>query len=121
MATILAVDDSKAMRDMVNVILRSAGHETFLFENGAEAVNFARSQTVDLVIADVNMPGMTGINMVSKLRGLDHYNGTPILMLTTESSDYKKGKAKQSGANGWISKPVTADRLLAAVNKVLPH
>ncbi|PCJ14134.1 MAG: response regulator [Gammaproteobacteria bacterium] len=121
MATILAVDDSKAMRDMVSVILTSAGHEAHLFADGTQAIEFARKQSVDLVLADVNMPGMTGINMVSKLRGLEYYANTPILMLTTESSGYKKDKAKQSGANGWISKPVTADRLLAAINKVLPH
>ena len=119
MANILAVDDQTSIRQLVKYILELDGHDITLAQDGQEALDMARDQQFDLVISDVNMPGMTGINMVSKIRRMDEYQGTPILMLTTETSDYKKSKARSSGASGWLSKPFEPARLSKAVSKLL--
>ena len=117
MAHILAVDDAKVIRLMVSSVLEKDGHTVTLAENGREALNFARDNSVDLVISDLNMPIMNGMVLAAALRNLDNHRFTPIM--TTEDSDYKKNKAKSSGASGWIQKPVDAERLLKAVNKTL--
>lgn len=119
MAKILAVDDSRTIREMVSAILSQMGHEVLLACDGAEAMHIARDTAVDLVLTDINMPNMNGISLVYKLRKLDTYRDTPILMLTTESADFKKEKSKNRGANGWIQKPFDADRLEKAVNTML--
>lgn len=119
MARILAVDDSKAIRTMVKLVLEGQGHKVAVAEDGVEAMKFARSKTADLVISDLNMPNMGGMSLANNLRRLDNYKSVPILIMTTESADYKKNKAKSSGANGWIQKPVDQERLIKAVNRVL--
>ncbi|HFD31986.1 MAG TPA: response regulator [Gammaproteobacteria bacterium] len=118
MARILTVDDSKAMRDLMIHILGEAGHEVTTAEDGVQALAIARENTFDLALIDVNMPNMNGLSLVSKLRRLDDYQYIPLIMVTTETSDYRKNKAKTMGATGWLTKPFTAERLLGAVNKV---
>lgn len=119
MAKILAVDDSRTMREMVNAILTHMGHEVLLASDGTEALAMARDTPVDLVLTDINMPNMNGISLVSKLRRLESYQDIPILMLTTESADYKKTKSKNMGANGWIQKPFDPASLEKAVKTML--
>lgn len=119
MANILAVDDQRSIRELVKFVLEAEGHSVTLAEDGVPAMEVARGGTFDLIISDVNMPGMSGINMVAKIRRLDQYQDTPILMLTTETSDYKKQKAKTTGANGWLTKPFDPPRLSGAVAKLL--
>lgn len=119
MAKILAVDDSRTIREMVNTILTGMGHEVLLACDGAEALDIARDTPVDLVLTDINMPNMNGISLVSKLRRLESYQKIPILMLTTESTDYKKTKSKNMGANGWVQKPFDQARLETAINRML--
>ena len=120
MARILAVDDSAAMRQMVEVTLEAAGYEVICACDGDEALQMARHETpVDLVITDVNMPNMDGITLVRELRRLPHYKGVPLLMLTTEASSEKKMSGKEAGATGWIVKPFNPERLLATIEKVL--
>ncbi len=99
MAKILAVDDSASMRGMVAFTLRGAGHEVTEAENGQLALDAARGNAFELVLADVNMPVMDGIAMVRQLRALDAYKGVPILMLTTESHTEKKMEGKAAGAH----------------------
>ncbi|MDH3325265.1 MAG: response regulator [Gammaproteobacteria bacterium] len=118
MAKILTVDDSKAIRDLMVHILTEENHEVITASDGVEALAIARETTFDVALIDVNMPNMGGLSLVSKLRRLDDYQYTPMIMVTTETSDYKKSKAKTMGATGWLNKPFTAERLLAAVNKV---
>jgi two-component system chemotaxis response regulator CheY len=119
MAHILAVDDAQVIRELVKTVLEAQGHQVTTAEDGREAMNFARENSVDLVISDLNMPNMSGMNLVASLRRLEHYAHTPILIMTTEADDYKKKKAKASGATGWIQKPVTQERLVAAVTKTV--
>ena len=119
MAHILAVDDAKVIRMMVQSVLESHGHQVTLAEDGVEAMAFARDNSVDLVITDLNMPNMGGMNLTAALRKLDAYRFTPILIMTTEDASYKKNKARNSGATGWIQKPVDEERLIRAVDKTL--
>jgi len=119
MAKILVVDDSKVMREMVQAALVAQNHEIIVAEDGVEALTLAREHAVDLVLSDINMPNMNGISLVSKLRLLDAYKNVPVIMLTTEDSDFKKDKAKRMGASAWLQKPIDPTRLIKAVNTML--
>lgn len=119
MARILAVDDSEAIRMMMRTILSAAGHEVVTHEDGRKALDYARDNTVDLVITDLNMPEMGGMSLIASLRRMDTYVHVPILIMTTETADYKKQKARSAGATGWIAKPVNEERLLLAVKKTV--
>jgi two-component system chemotaxis response regulator CheY len=117
--TILAVDDSASMRQMVAFTLKGAGYQVVEATDGQDALNKAKAQKFGLVITDVNMPTMDGISLIKELRGLADYKFTPLLMLTTESATDKKQQGKAAGATGWIVKPFNPDQLLATVKKVL--
>ena len=119
MRKILTVDDSTSMRQMVRATLESAGYGVVEAVDGQEALDFARKESVDLVISDVNMPRMDGNRLVSELRGLSSYRLTPLLLLTTESSQEKKMEGKKAGATGWIVKPFNPTQLLATLNRLL--
>jgi two-component system, chemotaxis family, chemotaxis protein CheY len=119
MKTILAVDDSPSMRQMVRATLESAGYGVVEAADGKEALEFARTKSVDLVISDVNMPHMDGIRLVSELRTLPTYRLTPLLLLTTESSQDKKLEGKRAGATGWIVKPFNPQQLIATLGRLL--
>ncbi|GAB3378263.1 response regulator [Spongiibacter taiwanensis] len=119
MASILAVDDSPSMRQLVAMTLRRAGHDVVLAEDGLDAIRVASDQDVDLVITDVHMPQMDGIRLIRELRGMPSYRFTPILVLTTESAGDMKMAGKEAGATGWIVKPFNADALLKVLDRVL--
>jgi len=115
----MVVDDSKVMVEMVKAALLEEGHNIITAYDGDEALELAREAEANLVISDINMPNMSGISLVSKLRRLEGYEEVPIIMLTTESSDFKKNKAKAMGASAWLQKPIEPDRLIRAVNTML--
>ncbi|GGZ22184.1 MULTISPECIES: response regulator [Shewanella] len=119
MKTILAVDDSASMRQMVSFTLKTAGFDVTEANNGEEALKVAQGREFDLVISDVNMPIMDGIELIRNLRELPNYKFVPMLMLTTESTSDKKQQGRAAGATGWIVKPFNPDQLLATVRKVL--
>jgi two-component system chemotaxis response regulator CheY len=116
---IMTVDDSASMREMVRATLTSAGYQVVEAVDGQEALDYARENPCDLVISDVNMPRMDGITLVHELRSLPHYRLTPLLLLTTESSQEKKLEGKRAGATGWIVKPFNPEQLLATMARVL--
>jgi len=118
MRKILTVDDSTSMRQMVRATLQSAGYDVVEAADGQDALEFARTNAVDLVISDVNMPRMDGITLVSQLRSLPAYRLTPLLLLTTESSQEKKLEGKRAGATGWIVKPFNPAQLLTTLDKL---
>ena len=118
MKTILTVDDSASMRQMVRATLQSAGYGVVEAADGEEALEFARGNTVDLVISDVNMPRMDGIKLVSELRALPSYRLIPLLLLTTESSQEKKLEGKRAGATGWIVKPFNPAQLISTLGRL---
>lgn len=115
---ILAVDDSKTMRDMVAFTLRSAGFEVIEAEDGTKALGHLVAATVNLVITDLNMPNMDGIALIRKLRADPRHRATPILMLTTESDATKKAEGRAAGATGWLVKPFNPEKLVDLVNRV---
>ncbi len=119
MATILAVDDSPTIRQMVSMTLKEAGHKVIEAKDGREGLQAAQRQSVDLVLTDINMPVMDGISLCTELRKLGNYRFTPILILTTESSADMKQKGKAAGATGWLVKPFNPDKLLATVKRVV--
>ena len=115
--TILNVDDSASVRQMVQLTLQGAGYRVLQANDGADGLSKARASAVDMVITDLNMPVMDGFELIQQLRG-GHYKTTPILVLTTESELQKKEQGKAYGATGWIVKPFNPDNLLQAVKKV---
>ncbi|HWA61721.1 MAG TPA: response regulator [Caulobacteraceae bacterium] len=117
--TVLSVDDSASVRQMVRLTLSGAGYQVIEAGDGREGLAKARGGGVDVVVTDINMPNMTGLELVEALRQLPAFNGVPILCLTTESDPGIKGRARAAGASGWITKPFQPDQLLAAVRKVL--
>lgn len=116
--TVITVDDSSAIRLMISFTLRTAGHEVIQAADGQEALSQLKMRGVDLVITDVHMPQMDGIELTRQLRKLDLHKSTPILLLTTESDPAMKAKGKEAGATGWLVKPFQQEQLLAVVNKV---
>jgi two-component system, chemotaxis family, chemotaxis protein CheY len=118
-ATILAVDDSASMRQMVSFTLKGAGYTVVEAVDGLDALNKAKAQSFDCVVTDVNMPNKDGIALIKDLRALPNYKFTPMLMLTTESGMDKKQQGKEAGATGWIVKPFNPDQLLKTIKKVM--
>lgn len=119
MKKILTVDDSASMRAMVVFTLQGEGYDVTEAVNGKEGLDKAKAGNFDLIISDVNMPIMDGIEFVTNVRMEEQYRFTPILMLTTESGIDKKQAGKSAGATGWIVKPFDPQKLIAVVKKVL--
>jgi|ERR1700728_4503876 two-component system chemotaxis response regulator CheY len=119
MKQVLTVDDSASVRQMVGFTLRNAGYGVAEAVNGRDGLEKAKSQKFELVITDLNMPEMDGIEMITGLRRLPDYSFTPILMLTTESQPEKKDAGRKAGATGWIVKPFQAEQLIAVVQKLV--
>jgi len=119
--TIITVDDAQTMRKMVRFTLQPTGHEIIEAADGVEAFDTLKNRQVDLIITDVNMPNMDGIELTRKLRSTPLHARTPIVLLTTESSPEKKNQGRAAGATGWIVKPFNQQQLLAIVSKVLPN
>ena len=121
MQSILAVDDSASMRKMVSFTLTGAGFHVVEAVDGQDAFDKAQAHHIDLVLTDQNMPRMDGLTLIRQLRGLDRFRRTPILVLTTESSDEMKQAGRAAGATGWMVKPFDPARLLEVIGKVLPQ
>ena len=117
--TILAVDDSGSLRQMLVFTLKAAGYQVVEAVDGRDGLEKARQKHFDLVLTDQNMPNMDGLTLIRSLRALPSYGKVPILMLTTESSDDMKSKGRSAGATGWLVKPFDPNRLTEVVRKVL--
>jgi two-component system chemotaxis response regulator CheY len=117
--TIMTVDDSPSIRQMVGFTLRQAGHRVVEAADGREALSRLAQQPVDLVITDLNMPQVNGLELIRRVRALPALRFVPIVLLTTESDPAKKTEARAAGATGWIVKPFTPDQLTAVVARLL--
>jgi len=117
---ILAVDDSASIRQMVSFTLQQAGYTVVTAVDGVDGVNKAESEAPNMIITDLNMPNMNGIEMIREIRKKPSGKFMPILMLTTESDDSKKAEGKQAGATGWIVKPFNPEQLLKVTQRVMP-
>jgi two-component system chemotaxis response regulator CheY len=114
----LVVDDSFTMRNMVSLALKEEQFEVTSAEDGVDALKQAKGKKFDVIITDINMPNMDGFELIKKLREIQDFKFTPILVLTTESGDDKKKQGKAVGASGWIVKPFNPQTLIATINKV---
>ena len=119
MKTVLSVDDSASIRQMVKLTLSGAGYQVVEAENGAEGLQKAQAAPVNMIVTDLNMPVMDGLSFIREVRKLAAYKGVPILFLTTESDAGLKSEAKAAGATGWITKPFKQEQLIAIAQKVL--
>ncbi len=119
MAKILIVDDSTSMRKMVKFALETAGHEVADAADGKQGLQAAQRNRFDMIITDMNMPEMDGIELSRSLRAQPTYKFTPIIMLTTEGQSDKKEEGKAAGVTGWMVKPFQPDKLIGVVNKVI--
>ena len=115
--TLLIVDDSASMRQMVSFTLKDAGYEVIAASNGKDALTKLEGVKISMVITDLNMPEMDGIELIKQLRTRSGFKFVPIVMLTTESQDAKKMAGKQAGASGWIVKPFQPAQLIDTIRK----
>ena len=117
---ILAVDDSKTMRDMVSFTLKGAGYDVTVAEDAIEGTAKLDSATYDVIITDINMPQISGIEFVKRVRAHAKHRATPVLILTTESGNELKQEGRAAGATGWIVKPFSPEKLVQVLRKVSP-
>lgn len=117
--TILIVDDSESIREVVSFTLENEGYKVLVGVDGKDALKYLDGSEIDLIITDLHMPVMDGIELIKEVRKNDKYQRIPILFLTTESQAAKKMEAKDAGATGWIIKPFVPAKLIAAINKVI--
>ena len=119
--TIMIVDDSASLRQVVGIALKGAGYQTIEACDGKDALTKLDGSKIHLVISDVNMPNMDGITFVKELKANPSYKFTPVIMLTTETQDGKKAEGRAAGAKAWVVKPFKPEQMLDAVAKlVLP-
>ena len=116
--TILTVDDSRTMRDMLMLALSGAGYRVVQAGDGLRGLEVLASESPDVIVTDINMPRLDGFGFIEGVRGHDRHRSVPILVLTTESDAAKKERARRAGATGWIVKPFDADKLVAAIRRV---
>jgi len=117
--TILIVDDSASVRQVVGIALKGAGYDVIEGTDGTDGLRQLDGRKVNLIISDVNMPKMDGITFVKEVKKLPNYRFTPIIMLTTESQESKKAEGQAAGAKAWVVKPFQPAQMLAAVSKLI--
>lgn len=117
--TILVVDDSASLRQVVSIALKGAGYDVIEACDGRDALSKLKGQKVNLVISDVNMPNMDGITFVKEMKKLPEFKFTPVIMLTTEGQESKKQEGQAAGAKAWVVKPFQPAQMLAAVGKLV--
>lgn len=116
--TILTVDDSRTMREMLRIALADAGYNVVQAEDGVHGLEVLETVTPDAIITDINMPRMDGFGFIENVRVHEMHRALPILVLTTESDDQKKDRARRAGATGWIVKPFNPAKLVDAIRRV---
>lgn len=117
--TIMIVEDSATMRQMVGFTLRREGYDVIEAVDGLDAIGKINGTPIDMIITDLNMPNMDGIEFIRNVRQNPDFKFTPILMLTTDSQESKKMEGRAAGATGWIVKPFSPEHMMAVVRKVI--
>lgn len=115
---VLAIDDSRTMRELIAATLAPAGYDVRLACDGEDGLSVLAELSPDVIITDLNMPRLDGFGVIAAVRGSDAHRATPILVLTTESAADLKARARAAGATGWIVKPFEATSLVAAIRRV---
>ena len=117
--TIMIVDDSASLRQVVAIALKGAGYDVIEGSDGDDGLSKLDGTKINLIISDVNMPGMDGLTMVTEIKKMPNYKFTPIIMLTTEAGADLKAKGKDAGVKAWVVKPFKPDQMLDAVSKLI--
>lgn len=117
--TIMIVDDSASLRQVVSIALKSSGYDVIEGCDGKDALSKLTGQKVHLIISDVNMPNMDGISFVKEVKKLPEYKFTPVIMLTTEAGEDKKAAGQAAGAKAWVVKPFKPEQMITAVSKLI--
>lgn len=117
--TIMIIDDSASLRQVVAIALKDAGYDVIQASDGRDALTKLNGQKIHLIICDVNMPNMDGITFVKEMKTLANYKFTPVIMLTTEGSEEKKRAGQEAGARAWVVKPFRPEQMLSAVSKLI--
>ncbi|MBI5493227.1 MAG: response regulator [Deltaproteobacteria bacterium] len=117
--TIMVIDDSASIRQVVNITLKKAGYDVVEACDGRDALGKLTGQKINLMVCDVNMPNMDGISFLKALKASQGYRFTPVIMLTTESQESKKQEGKEAGARAWVVKPFKPEQMLEAVSKLI--
>lgn len=117
--TVMVVDDSASLRQVVSMTLKGAGYDVIEACDGRDALGKLSGQKVHLVISDVNMPNMDGLTFVREMKKNPTYKFTPVIMLTTEAGEEKKAAGQSAGARAWVVKPFQPQQMLAAVSKLV--
>ena len=117
--SILVVDDSAAIRAQLRTALEAKGAKVIEAENGREGLWRARSEAIDLILVDVHMPVMDGLDMIRELRNTPEYATTPIFVLTSDAADLRVTEGRKAGANAWVVKPINVDSLWKAAEREL--
>ena len=116
--TILTVDDSRTMRDMLMLALAGTGYKVVQAVDGVHGLEVLETEGADVIVTDINMPRLDGFGFIEKVRSHSRHRATPILVLTTESDGEKKARARDAGATGWIVKPFNPTKLVDAIRRV---
>ncbi len=117
--TILIVDDSASLRQVVSIALKGAGYDVLEAVDGKDGLSKLTGAKINLIISDVNMPNMNGIEFVKSVKQMDNYKFTPIIMLTTESQEQMIQQGKEAGVKAWVVKPFKPEQMLDAVSKLI--
>lgn len=117
--TILVVDDSNSIRESVSFFLEQSGFNVKKAIDGKDALKYLSGEKLDMIITDLHMPNMNGIELISNVRKLENYSRLPILLLTTETLKERKLEAKKAGATGWLNKPFDKDNLMKVIKKLI--
>lgn len=118
-ANILTVDDSASVRMTTKIALTNAGYQVTEAVDGLDGLEKAKAASFDLIVTDLNMPNMNGLEMIEALRQSPAHTGLPIVFLTTESDSDMKARAKAAGATGWMTKPFDPEQLVKIAKKIL--
>lgn len=116
---VLIVDDSESIREAVSFTLENANYSVERAVDGLDALEKLKGSSFQLMITDLHMPNMDGINLIKEIRAREEYQFLPILFLTTESQSAKKEEARAAGATGWVVKPFVPEKLVAVVQKLI--
>ena len=119
MLRVLTVDDSRTILAMLHHTLSNAGFEVLQAEDGKQGLDVLMTQAVDVVITDINMPVMDGIEFIRHVRATGQHQSLPILILTTETSQDKRDQGKAAGGTGWIVKPFDPEKLISVIHRVV--
>jgi len=117
--TIMVIDDSASIRQVMNLTLKKAGYDVIEACDGQDALGKLQGQKINLMICDVNMPNMDGISFLKNVKTSASYRFTPVIMLTTESQEGKKQEGKTAGAKAWVVKPFKPEQMLEAISKLI--